>query len=143
MIGSPPDRLAERAAEAGLGGTQGVLELCWLYRGYEPPSDPDWPLSRAEVAGLVSNAVEGLQPWDVEVIYSAVELEPVLSTPEGPVPNAEIAALLAADVAQLRKLEQLDRPLGLIALLFAALSGFLFFLLRRERKRSAAQAEDR
>jgi len=144
VIGSPPDRLAERVAEAGLGGTQGVPELCWLYRGYEPPSDSDWPLSRAEVVGLVSNAVEGLQPWDVEVVYSAVELE--AATPSGsasgPVPCKEIADLLAADAARIQKLEQLDRPLGLIALLFAALSGFLFYLLRRERKRAAAQAED-
>lgn len=136
LANAPADRVPDLCRELDLRDDEALREVLALYGGSEPASDPDWPLSRAEVAGLVSKAVEGLRPWDVEVIYSAVELTDAAPGEGGVRKSSEVQAFVDEDAARLARLEQLDRPFALVAGLLALLSGFLFFLLRRERART-------
>ena len=82
--------------------------------------DPDWPFGRAQVRALIAGAVDGLWPWDVNVIFSPV-----------PSPPPSAATSQALDTARF------DTRLERTALALALSTLVLFVLLARERRRNA------
>ena len=116
------------------------------------PENPDWPFSRTEVRMLVAHAVEGMWPWDVNVVFSPIEGrplaasfrsegEPAADASEARASGAEEAGASAPGLAQETQ-ETEARPdlverLGYLAAALGASTVVLLVLLARERRRNA------
>ncbi|MFT4538969.1 MAG: type III secretion system YscJ/HrcJ family lipoprotein [Planctomycetota bacterium] len=115
------------------------------------PENPDWPFSRTEVRMLVAHAVEGMWPWDVNVVYSSIDGNAMNASfrrgGDGTSTSADEASTSRSDgsvdaaAGSAAELESKQRKADRMSYLAGALGAstlVLFVLLARERRRNGA-----